>query len=108
MIYTHWIHDVHQDHSAISHATLTAGRHVPRILMYRSNWYATYAPFRGNFFVDITPYIETKIRAIKAHETEYKKFGEKWINFVKHQNRNNGIEMETGFAESFELVKYLR
>ena len=106
-VYTHWIHDVHQDHSAVGKATLNAARHVPRILMYRSNWYATDAAFRGNFFVDISSYIETKIKAIKAHETEYKKFGEKWIDFVKHQNRNSGIEMEAEYAEAFEIIRYL-
>jgi len=106
-IYTHWIHDIHQDHRAVSRATFTAARHVPRLLMYRSNWYATNVSFRGNFFVDISPYLDTKIRAIKAHKTEYKKFGERWIDFVKHQNRNSGIEMSTEFAEVFEIIKYL-
>ncbi len=107
IIYTHWIYDVHQDHSAVGRTTLTAGRHVSRILLYRSNWYATTRFFRGNFFVDISLYIETKIKAIKAHETEYKKFGERWIEFVRHQNRNSGIEIETMHAEVFEVVKYL-
>jgi LmbE family N-acetylglucosaminyl deacetylase len=107
MIYTHWIYDVHQDHSAVGRATLVAGRHVPRILMYRSNWYIAASSFRGNFFVDISPYMETKIKAIKSHQTEYKKFGEKWIDFVKHQNRNSGIEMGVQYAEVFEIVKYL-
>ena len=107
LVYTHWVHDVHQDHSAVGRATLNAARHVPRILMYRSNWYATNAHFNSNFFVDIAPYIETKIEAIKAHKTEYKKFGEKWIDFVKHQNRNSGIEMQVEYAEAFEVIKYL-
>lgn len=105
-IYTHWIHDVHHDHYAVARATLVAGRHIPRILMYRSNWYASTAPFNANFFVDVSLYMETKIKAIKAHETEYKKFGEKWIDFAKHQNRNSGIEMGVQYAESFEVVKY--
>ena len=107
LVYTHWIHDVHQDHFAVGRATLNGARHVPRILMYRSNWYATNAHFNSNFFVDISPYIETKIEAIKAHKTEYQKFGEKWIVFVKHQNRNSGIEMEVEYAEAFEAIKYL-
>jgi len=106
-IYTHWLYDVHQDHSAVGRATLNAARHVPRILMYRSNWYATNANFNNNFSVDISSYINTKIRAIKAHKTEYDKFGEKWIEFVKHQNSNTGIEMEVEYAEGFEVIKYL-
>lgn len=107
LVYTHWVYDVHQDHSAVGRATLNAARHVPRILMYRSNWYATNAQFNANFFVDISPYIEIKIKAIEAHKTEYKKFGKKWIDFVKHQNRNSGIEMEVEYAEAFEVIKYL-
>lgn len=106
-IYTHWIHDIHQDHSAVGRASLVAGRHVPRILMYRSNWYIADVSFRGSFFVDVSPYMETKIKAIKSHQTEYKKFGEKWIDFVKHQNRNSGIEMGVQYAEVFEIIKYL-
>lgn len=107
LIYTHWIHDVHQDHSAIGRATLSAARHVPRLLMYRSNWYATTAQFRGSFFVDISPYIETKIKAIKAHKTEYERLGKRWIDFVRHQNRNSGVEMDVEYAEVFQVIKYL-
>jgi len=107
-IYTHWLHDVNQDHAAAGRATLTAARHVPRVLMYRSNWYGTDSPFRMNYYVDISKFIDIKIRAIKAHKTEYQKFGERWVDFVKHQNRNNGIEMEIDFAEAFEMIKYLQ
>lgn len=107
LVYTHWLHDLHQDHFAISQATLSAARHVPRLLMYRSNWYATDAQFRGSFYVDISPYIETKIAAIKAHRTEYERLGERWVDFVRHQNRNSGIEMQVEYAEVFEVIKYL-
>lgn len=107
-VYTHWIHDIHQDHSAIGRATLNAARHVPRILMYRSNWYTTDIPFRKSFFVDISSFIDQKIKALWAHRTEYKNQGEDWINFVKHQSRNSGIEMETEYAEAFEIIRYLR
>ena len=107
LVYTHWVYDVHQDHSAVGQATLNAARHVPRILMYRSNWYATNIPFNGSFFVDISSTIETKIKAIKAHKTEYQKYGDNWVDFVRHQNRNSGIEMQTEYAETFEVIKYL-
>jgi LmbE family N-acetylglucosaminyl deacetylase len=107
IIYTHWTHDVHQDHSAVGRATLNAGRHVQRILSYRSNWYATDAFFNGNFYVDISPYIEKKLEAIRAHKSQYNKFGEKWIDFVRQKNRNNGIEMEVEYAESFQIIKYI-
>ncbi|MFC2051121.1 PIG-L deacetylase family protein [Chloroflexota bacterium] len=107
LVYTHWLHDVHQDHFAIGRATLSAARHVPRLLMYRSNWYATDAQFRNSFYVDISPYIETKIAAIEAHRTEYEKLGKRWVDFVRHQNRNSGIEVQVEYAEVFEVIKYL-
>jgi LmbE family N-acetylglucosaminyl deacetylase len=57
LIYTHWNYDIHQDHSAVGKATINAGRHIPRILMYRSNWYQTTDVFKGNLYVDISDYI---------------------------------------------------
>ena len=106
-IYTHWNHDVHQDHYAIAKATLNAGRHVPRILMYRSNWYHTTIPFRDNFHSDVSEHIETKINSLKAHKIEYLRRGDEWIDFVVHQNKNCGIRMGVDYAESFEIVKWL-
>ena len=105
IIYTHWDKDVHQDHSAIGRATLNAGRHVKNILMYRSNWYHTTFEFRGNYYVDISDFINIKIEAVKAHENEYKKFGEGWIEFFVNENRNAGQKIGCKYAEAFEVVK---
>lgn len=106
VIYTHWDKDVHQDHSAIGRATLNAGRHANKILMYRSNWYHTTSEFRGNFYIDISNHMDTKIAAVKAHENEYKKFGQRWVDFFVNENANAGQKIGTKFAEAFEIVKY--
>ncbi len=107
MIYTHWVDDIHMDHQNVARATLTAGRHVPRMFMYRSNYYDTNKFFRGNFYVDITETIEVKKQAIKAHESEYKRIGEKWLRFFLNQNQNDGQKIGVEYAECFEVVKYL-
>ena len=106
IIYTHWDKDVHQDHSAIGKATLNAGRHVKSILMYRSNWYHTTSEFRGNYFSDISDFMEIKIASVKAHENEYKKFGQGWVDFFVNENANSGKKIGTKYAEAFEIVKY--
>jgi LmbE family N-acetylglucosaminyl deacetylase len=106
IIYTHWDKDVHQDHSAIGRATLNAGRHVKSILMYRSNWYHTTTEFRGNYYVDISDFIDIKISAVKAHENEYKKFGQGWVDFFVNENSNAGKKIGCEYAEAFEIVKY--
>ncbi len=105
IIYTHWDKDVHQDHSAIGRATLNAGRHVKNILMYRSNWYHTSFEFRGNYYVDISNFMDIKIASVKAHENEYKKFGDGWIEFFVNENRNAGQKIGCQYAEAFEVIK---
>lgn len=107
LIYTHWNYDIHQDHSAIGRATINAGRHIPRILMYRSNWYQTTATFKGNLYVDVSEYIDQKIRAMKEHRSEYNLRGDVWIEFFKNINANYGQIIGVKYAECFEVVKYL-
>ena len=107
LVYTHWSHDMHQDHNAIGRATINAARHIPRVLMYRSNWYATDELFNNRFYSDISQEITQKIEAIKAHASEFNRRGQRWIDFVIYKNRNDGIEIGVEYAESFEVVKWL-
>ena len=106
-VYTHWVYDTHQDHSATGKCTLNAARHCKRILMYRSNWYSCAEQFKGNFYIDISDVMDKKIEAIKKHKSECEKNGKAWLDFVIQKNRNSGIEMETEYAECFEIVRYL-
>lgn len=106
-VYCHWIKDVHQDHSVVAKAVISAARNVPRVLMYRSNWYVPSEPFREDLFVDITPFIEEKMEAIKKHETEVKRKPE-MINFILKQNLSSGSFVSVKYAESFQIVKYLK
>ena len=107
IIFTHWQYDVHQDHSAIGKATLNAGRHSPRILMYRSNWYQTTESFRDNFYIEMTDYVDIKKESLIAHEVEFARRGMKWVDFVLHKNKNSGLEIGVEYAEAFECVKWL-
>ena len=104
-VYTHWDKDVHQDHSAIGKATFNAARHVKNLLMYRSNWYHTSDQFKGNYYSNISDFIDIKINAVKAHENEYKKFGQGWIDFFKNENANAGKKIGCEYAETFEIIK---
>jgi LmbE family N-acetylglucosaminyl deacetylase len=107
LIYTHWTGDMHLDHRAVGRASITAGRHVPRMFMYRSNYYDTDAVFRGCFYVDVTDTIKIKREAVMAHESEFQRVGEKWLEFFMNQHRNDGQKIGVQFAECFELIKYL-
>lgn len=107
LIYTHWIGDIHHDHSSLAKTTLHAGRHVKRLLMYRSNWYHSTIDFKNNFYVDITNVWQIKEKAIMAHKSEYNRVGKKWIAFFRNEAENAGQRIEVGLAEAFELVKWI-
>lgn len=106
-VYTHWVGDIHHDHQAVAKASLHSSRHVPRLLMYRSNWYHSTAEFRGNFYVDISEQWSIKERAIRAHESEMDRTGNKWISFFKNEAENAGQRIGVNYAEVFEIVKWL-
>lgn len=107
IIYCPWVHDLHRDHHYAAKNTLMAGRHVPRFLMYRSNYYDTEQLFRGNFYSDITDVIDRKLDVIKAHESELKRVRYKWLEFFKKQNENDGQKIGVQYAECFEIIRYL-
>jgi LmbE family N-acetylglucosaminyl deacetylase len=107
-VYTHWIGDIHHDHQAVARASLHSCRHVPRMLMYRSNWYHSTMEFRGNFYVDITKKWDTKEQAIRAHVSEIDRTGSKWISFFKNEAENAGQRIGVKYAEVFEVVKWLQ
>lgn len=106
-IYTHWVGDIHHDHQAVARASLHSCRRVPRMLMYRSNWYHSNLEFRGNFYIDISEYLEKKMEAISAHASEMERTGEKWISFWRNEAENAGQRIGVKYAEVFEVVKWL-
>ena len=107
MIYTHWVDDIQHDHINLAKAAIHAGRHVPRILMYRSNWYVSAGNFKENYFVDISNTWEIKERAILAHQSEFGRVGSKWVDYFKRDALNKGLIAGVEYAEVFELVKWL-
>ena len=106
-VYSHWTGDIHHDHQAVAKASLHSCRHVPRLLMYRSNWYHSILEFRGNFYVDITETWGAKENAILAHESEVERTGRKWAGFFKNEAENAGQRIGVKYAEVFEVVKWL-
>jgi len=107
LVYSHWIGDIHHDHQSVAKASIHSCRHVPRMLMYRSNWYHSTLEFRGNFYVDITNYWPKKEEVIKAHKSELERTRYKWLSFFKNEAENAGQRIGVKYAEVFEVVKWL-
>lgn len=107
LAYVHWTGDIHHDHQAVARASLHSCRHVPRMLMYRSNWYHSTNDFRGNFYVDITGHWDAKEQAIRAHASEMERTGAKWISFFHNEAENAGQRIGVRYAEVFEVIKWI-
>jgi len=107
LVYSHWMGDIHHDHQSVARASLHSCRHIPRQLMYRSNWYHSNIEFKGNFYVDISDFWELKKRAIEAHESEMDRTASKWIEFFHNEAKNAGQRIGVEKAEVFEVVKWL-
>ncbi len=107
LVYTHWIGDIHHDHIAVSRASLHSCRHVPRLLMYRSNWYHSNLEFKENFYVDISDYWGIKKSSVEAHKSEMQRVGKKWIDFFYNEAKNAGQRIGVEKAEVYEVVKWL-
>lgn len=107
IVYSHWVYDLHRDHQYAGKSTMMAARHVPRFLMYRSNFYDTEQQFRGNCYSDITHVMDQKIEVIKAHKSELERVRYQWLDFFTKQHANDGQKIGVAYAECFEIVRYL-
>ena len=107
LLFCHWRHDLNTDHTAVAKLAITAGRHLNRILMYRSNWYQPDKAFNGIVYSDISKTIDLKKRALLAHKSAIKDRGMDWINSFIDFNRSVGFSIDVKYAEVFEPVRYL-
>jgi len=107
IVFTHWGGDIHSDHAAVSLSSIRASRHVEKILLYRSNWYSTEADFKKNYIVDISQYLEKKLEVIKVFKSVLEPVNYSWIDFIKSQNKYEGMKINAGAAESFSCIKYV-
>lgn len=107
LMYTHWDQDAHHDHRALALASLHAGRHLNKILMYRSNWYQTNAYFHSNFYVDISDTWEIKEKLLNCYKAEMERTEGAWIRYNRNRAENYGMIIGTKYAEAFQCAKWV-
>ncbi|MCI9141881.1 MAG: hypothetical protein HFH87_04555 [Lachnospiraceae bacterium] len=106
LMYTHWSGDVHHDHRMLARASLHAGRHLNKILMYQSNWYRSDEVFLENFYVDISDTWGIKEKLLQCYESEMKRTNGAWITYNKNRAENYGFVIGVKYAEAFQCVKW--
>lgn len=108
VIFTHHPFDTHQAHMGVAQATIAAARRHNTVFFYEPIVPSgrSYVAFKSQVYVDITPYIDVKVKALKCHTSEYNKFGaEDWIEGVRCRCGFRGYEMGVKYAESFEVLR---
>ena len=102
VIFTHSAHDQHQDHHAVHAATLRAARRHPAILCYESP--SVTNEFVPSVFVDIEPYVDTKVAAIGRHADQRDKpyMGSERVAGMA---AFRGQQAKIASAEAFEPVR---
>jgi len=108
IIFTHFAFDTHQDHLRTAQSTISAARRRNAILLYEpiNPSGQGYVHFRAQMYVDISGSINQKIESLKAHKSQYEKYSESWIDAVKARAKFRGYEMNTKYAECFEVVRF--
>jgi LmbE family N-acetylglucosaminyl deacetylase len=107
IIFTHFVFDTHQDHIRTAHSTISAARRQNTIFLYEpiNPSGQGYVPFRPQVYVDITQTIDKKVNALKAHQSQYEKYTDKWIEAVVARAQFRGFEMGADYSECFEVVR---
>jgi len=104
LVITHSAFDLHWDHSLVNRATVSALRRTPCDLLAFLSSPEMNAQSRaiGQCFADITHTMETKIAAIKAHQSQVAKFDlESNRDLARAMGRMSGY----GFAEAYEALR---
>ena len=109
LIYTHSYKDSHQDHRNTGYATLSAGRRCNKILLYESP--TTFRDFSPQLFVDITEYVEKKMKILRTFSSQSKKgwwaMGNKAVTAVEGLAAYRGFQAGVKVAEAFEVGRFV-
>lgn len=111
LIITHWHHDSHQDHVAVSNAVISAARYYYSIWM----WEPVYPsgrvntiPYPPQMYVDITKFGQAKNAALRAHKSQVDKFcgrGVKWVEGLESRAKFRGFESGSDLSETFYVFR---
>ncbi len=103
VIYTHSLHDVHQDHRNCHRAALVAVREVGRVYCFQSP--SATVDFRPTRFVPIDDQMDGKLDAIDAFASQVEIRGYLERDLIEANARYWSRYCEARFAEPFEVVR---
>lgn len=98
------LNDVHQDHATVAHEALRAYK-KQSILCYEEPW--NNISFSTNCFIKLEKHhIQNKINALKCYKSQMRR-GYLTAETVLALARTRGVQLEGGYAEAFEVVRWM-
>lgn len=115
IVYTHWEYDLSEDHKLTYQATITAFRplwgkpfSIYSMDTASSTEWSSHK-FTANMFVDISKYIDKKVRAFNCYETEKRDFPHpRSDKSLKSRAIYWGTYCEMKYAEAFQVIREVR
>ncbi len=106
-VYTHWHGHTNQDHRRVSMAALAAARCVERVLTWEEGipHSSCTSGFSPQLYVDITGQMDKKIEAVRAHESQVRKYGKDLMDAIAARARYRGYQIRVKYAECFCVSK---
>lgn len=119
IIYTHHYNDLNIDHRLTFEATMIACRPLPKNsvteiycfeILSSTGWRGiSNLCFKPTLYVDIKDYIKKKIDLMKIYEKEIRPSPHpRSVESITAKAISRGSEVSLSYAESFELVRYIR
>lgn len=103
VIYTHSMHDVHQDHRNTHRAAMVAVREIGRVYCFQSP--SATVDFRPSRFVAIDDQLERKLLAIKAFASQVQVRAYLEVDLIEATARYWSRFGEGRYAEAFEVMR---
>ena len=119
IIYIPFVGDIHRDHQLLSHSALVAARppasSAPTTIyayetLSETNWNAPYLTpgFHPNVFVDISNFLDAKLRAMDYVKTQLKEFPhERSLAALEALAKLRGASIHRLAAEAFVLIRQI-
>jgi N-acetylglucosamine malate deacetylase 1 len=106
-VFTQWYGDSHQDHQILTNSVISACRDQDNLFMYETTIPGgiTENSFRPQLFVDISETLDTKKNALECFESQFVRCGEIWIPAIIGRCSYRGYQINSKYAEAFEVVK---
>ncbi len=103
VVYTHSVHDVHQDHRNVHRAAMVASRKVGRVYCFQSP--SATVDFRPTYFVAINEHIGRKLKAIETFSSQVSVRDYMEPDLIACTARYGSRYCAGNHAESFEAIR---